>query len=201
MPTNLKGLEESGFDIAGSLRDIILSLDPTKETNRLAEFADARKRVEERKKTNAVLPAIIENPVTVKLFSIEKIITEKNYTSAETELKKLLAEYPTEAARIHYALGRVASLTAEDVPKEDLKTRNLRLLEAKTAYSNVIRSATENTDKALLSLSYVGLARIYEFYDDNEYAVKIYEAAIKIGNISGGAYQEAIEARERLMKK
>ncbi|HEV8158712.1 MAG TPA: hypothetical protein VGP58_06760, partial [Pyrinomonadaceae bacterium] len=35
----LKGLEDSGFDIAGSLREIILSLDTTKETNRLAQFA------------------------------------------------------------------------------------------------------------------------------------------------------------------
>jgi len=40
----LKGLEDSGFDIAGSLRDIILSLDTTKEIARLTQFADARKR-------------------------------------------------------------------------------------------------------------------------------------------------------------
>ena len=40
----LKGLEDSGFDIASSLHDMILSLDTTKETNRLAQFAEARKR-------------------------------------------------------------------------------------------------------------------------------------------------------------
>lgn len=197
----LKGSEDAGFDIAGSLHDIILSIDTTKETNRLAQFADARKRSEERKKANAVQPKVIENPVTVKLLEIDKIITDKNYISARTQLIKLLEEYPTESTRIYYALGRVSSLSAEGLSKEDVQTRNIRLLEAKTAYTNVIRSATPDTDAALLSLSYVALGRIYEFYDQTEYAVKIYETAIKIGDITGGAYKEAVEARERLLKK
>lgn len=197
----LKGSEDAGFDIAGSLRDIILSLDTTKETNRLTEFAEARRRAEDRRKSNAVQPKIIENPVTVKLLAIDKIINDKKYSNADAELKKLLEEYPTESTRIYYALGRVSSLSAEGLPKEDIQTRNLRLLEAKTAYTNVIRSATPDTDAALLSLSYVALGRIYEFYDQNEYAVKIYETAIKIGDVTGGAYKEAVEARERLMKK
>lgn len=197
----LKGLEDSGFDIASSLRDIILSIDTSKETNRLAQFAEARKRAEERKKNSVAQPKVIENPVTVKLLAIDKIVTDKNYPAAETELKKLLTEYPTESARIYYALGRVSSLSAEGLPKEEIETRNRRLLEAKVAYTNVIRSATPETDPALLSLSYVGLGRIYEFYDETEYAVKIYEVAIKIGDVAGGAYKEAVEARDRLLKK
>jgi len=197
----LKGLEDSGFDIASSLRDIILSIDTAKETNRLAQFAEARKRAEDRRKNPVVQAKVIENPVTVKLLAIDKIITDKNYPAAEAELKKLLTEYPTESARIYYAMGRVSSLSAEGLPKEAIETRNRRLLEAKVAYTNVIRSATEETDPALLSLSYVGLGRIYEFYDDTEYAVKIYEVAIKIGDVTGGAYKEAVEAKERLTKK
>jgi hypothetical protein len=197
----LKGLEDSGFDIASSLRDIILSIDTAKETNRLAQFAEARKRAEERKKNPVVQPKVIENPVTVRLLAIDKIVTDKNYPAAETELKKLLTEYPTESARIYYAIGRVSSLSAEGLPKEEIETRNRRLLEAKVAYTNVIRSATPETDPALLSLSYVGLGRIYEFYDETEYAVKIYEVAIRIGDVTGGAYKEAVEAKERLTKK
>lgn len=198
----LKGLEDSGFDIASSLRDIILSIDTTKEANRLAQSADARKRAEDRRKnTSVVQTKVIENPVTVKLLAIDKIITGKDYTAAEAGLKKLLAEYPTESARIYYALGRVSSLSAEGVAKEDIETRNRRLLEAKVSYTNVLRSANAETDPALLSLTYVGLARIYEFFDDQDYAVKIYEAAIKIGDVTGGAYKEAIEARARLLKK
>jgi tetratricopeptide (TPR) repeat protein len=202
---HLKGLEDSGFDIASSMRDIILSLDTTKEANRLTEFADARNRAvkvrEDRKRNPQTQSAIIENPVTVKLTDINKIIDGRNYAAAETQLKKLLAEYPTESARIYYALGRLSSLSAEGLPKEELDKRNQRLLEAKAAYTNVIRSATANTDPALLSLSYVALGRIYEFYDDADYAIKIYETAIKFGDVTGGAYKEAVAAKERLSKK
>lgn len=201
----LKGLEDSGFDIASSLRDIILSLDATKEASRLTEFAEARNRAlkarEERKNNPTVQPTIIENPVTAKLFEIDKIINSKNYAAADAALKKLLAEYPTESPRIYYALGRLSSLSAEGLPKEAADTRNQRLLEAKAAYANAIRSASANTDPALLSLSYVALGRIYEFYDEKAYAVKIYETAIKIGDVTGGAYKEAVAAKERLLKK
>lgn len=196
----LRGLEDSGFDVASSLRDIMLSLEPAKEANRLTEFADARKRAEERKQNPTIVTKVIENPVTVRLLEIDQKVTEKNFPAAESELKKLLTEFPTEAARIYYALGRVSSLSAEGLPKEEIDTRNRRLLEAKTAYTNVIRSATAETDPALLSLSYVALGRIYEFYDEDEYAVSIYEAAIKIGDVTGGAYNEAVEAKERLTK-
>lgn len=198
----LKGMEDSGFDIASSIRDIILSIDTTKEANRLAQFADARRRAEERRKNPAIVQTkVIENPVTVRLLAIDKIITDKNYTEAESGLKKLLAEYPTESPRIYYAMGRVSSLSAEGLAKEDIDTRNRRLLEAKVSYTNVLRAATAETDPALLSLTYVALARIYEFFDERDYAVKIYETAIKIGDVTGGAYKEAIEARERLLKK
>ena len=197
----LKGMEDSGFDIASSMRDIILSLTPSKETNRLAEFADARARAVERRKTTTIQPKAIDNPVTIKLLKIDEVITAKNYTQAEAELKKLLEEYPTEASRIYYTLGRLASLSAESLPESDIKGRKQRLLEAKLAYSNVIRSATETTDIALISLSYLGLGRIYEFYDQTEYALKIYEKIIELGDIEGGAYNEALAAKARLTKK
>jgi tetratricopeptide (TPR) repeat protein len=197
----LKGLEDSGFDIAGSLRDIILSLDTTKETNRLAQFADARKRAvaarEERRKNNPSQEFVVENPVTKKLLEIDQIIKAKNYAESEKQLKQLLDANPSEL-RINYALGRVASLSAEGITETD--KRNNRLLEAKTHYTNVIRSATPTTDAALLSLSYVALGRIYEYFGENQYAVKIYETAIKIGNVRDGAYNEAIAARDRLLK-
>lgn len=201
----LKGLEDSGFDIASSMRDFILSLDTTKEANRLEEFANARSRAikarEERKNNQVTQAAIIENPVTTRLLEIDKTINSKSYASAETALKKLLEEYPAESPRIYYALGRLSSLSAEGLSKEDLDKRNQRLLEAKVAYTNVIRSATVNTDPALLSLSYVALGRIYEFYDQSDYALKIYETAIKLGDVAGGAYKEALAAKERLSKR
>ena len=205
----LKGLEDSGFDIAGSMREIVLSIDATKETNRLTQFADARKRAvlarDERRKNSGNQEIIIENPVTKRLLDIDQLTKAKNYTESEKQLKQLLAANPTEA-RIHYALGRVASLSAESIT--DAEARQKRLVEAKTAYEKALLTASENpdpvtrrVDQALISLSYVALARIYEFYGDTGYAAKIYEAAIKLGNVPDGAYNEAVAARDRLAKE
>ena len=198
----LDGLAESGFDIAGSLRDMILSLDTTKETGRLAEFAEARERAEKsrefRRNNVDSAPTIAENPVTKKLLGIEEIIKTKNYTEAEKQLRQLLNEVPGESPRIYYTRGRVASLSAEGI--NDVEQRKKRLQEAQIFYSNVIRSATNQTDPALLSLSYVALGRIHEYFGESEYAIKIYEAAIRIGNV-GESYKEAEAARERLMKE
>ncbi len=205
----LKGLEDSGFDIAGSLRDIILSLDTTKETARLAQFADARQRAvlarEKRKKDSGNQTFVAENPVTKKLLEIDAIIKTKNYAESEKQLNALLVSYPAES-RVYYSLGRVASLSAESISNAD--ARQKRLLEAKKAYENAITTANKNPDpntrqpdKALISLAYVGLARIYEFYGEEAYAIKIYEAAINLGYIADGAYNEAVAARERLIKE
>lgn len=222
----LKGLENSGFDIASSFRDIILSLDATKETNRLPQFADARARAatarEARKSSGANTNqnvAAVKNPVTVKLLDIDKIIQSKNYPAARVQLNQLLDANPNEAPRIYYTLGRLSSLQAEGVTDDN--ARNQYLLDAKVAYENVVRTATGKIDSGdtvsininstvkglaetaltLLSRSYVALGRIYEYDDEDAYAAKIYEAAIKIGKVPDGAYEEAVNARERLLKK
>ncbi|MCY7374613.1 MAG: hypothetical protein LH472_01410, partial [Pyrinomonadaceae bacterium] len=111
----LKGLEDSGFDIAGSMRDFILALDAAKETNRLAQFAEARKNAlaarEERRSNSSSQEFIADNPVTKRLLEIDRMTKAKNYVESEKQLRQLLAANPTES-RIHYALGRVASLSA-----------------------------------------------------------------------------------------
>ena len=196
---SLKGLEESQFDIASSLRDIILSLDTKKEENRLVETADVRKRAlaarEERRKIAAT---VLENPLTKKLSQVEPLIQSQRYTEAETELNGLLQTNPSEP-RVFYALGRVKSLSAATITEPE--KRNQLLLDAKNYYTKVLESATEKTDTALISLTYVALARLYEYYDQNAYAIKIYEKVISMGDMPGGGYQEAVVARERLLKE
>jgi hypothetical protein len=112
-------------------------------------------------------------------------------------LKQLLEKNPGES-RIFYNLGRVASLSAENAT--GIEQQKAKLLEAKAAYENVIRSATPATDKALISLSYVALAKIFEFYDEKNYARAVYDKAIQIGNVTGGAYDHALAAKQRLLK-
>lgn len=198
----LKGVEESGVDIAAAMREMILSFDPAKEAGRYDRYADARKRavaVREDRKKNLTTVAIVENPVTAKLIEIQKKVEAKDYANAEGELKKLLSENPAEA-RVYYNLGRVSSLVAQGI--EDQDAQKARLLDAKVAFENVIRLAQkQKVDAALQSLSYVSLAKIYEFFDDKTYAIGIYDAAIKLGDVTGGAFKEAIASKQRLMKE
>ncbi len=197
----LKGIEDSGFDIAGSLREMIAAFDPVKETARLTTTAEARKRATAARalrKSNPETKAVtVENPVTTRLLEIQKTIESKDLVKANADLKKLLVEYPSEP-RIYYNIGRVASLSLESIDNEDAQAQ--KLLEAKAAYSNVISTATPTTDRALLSLTYVALARIYEFQNQKDYALKLYERAIEIGPVAAGGFQSAMDAKARLIK-
>lgn len=197
----LAGVEDSGFDIASSMREMILSFDPAKETGRYASFADARKRalaVREERKKNPTQNVIAVNPVTTRLVDIQKLIDAKNYAQATADLKTLAGENPTEP-RIQYNIGRVVSLSAEGIA--DAEQQAAKLKEAKVAFENVVRIGQKQVvDPALLSLTYVALAKIYEFFDENTYAIGVYDAAIRMGNVNGGAYNEAIAAKQRLMK-
>lgn len=197
----LKGLEDSGFDIGASLKEMLASFEAAKEGDRVATTADARKRAvtarEERKNKPDTRMIVAENPVTTKLLEIQKIINAKDYAKADGELKLLLAKNPTEP-RIHYNIGRVAGLAAVTI--EDPEAQAQKLLEAKKAYTEVLKNATQATDTALLSLTFVALARIYEFNNDKAYAIKLYDEAIKLDDVRGGGYKEALDAKARLIK-
>jgi tetratricopeptide (TPR) repeat protein len=203
----LKGTEDSGFDIAGSFRDFILSLDPTKEANRLAQFAEARNRAvaarEKRRKEAATQNVTVaelssrEKVLKEKLEQVEQIIKSKEYDKAEEQLRALMSEYPGDA-RILYTRGRVASLWAVDTFPEN---RIKRLEEAIAHYSNAIRNTSTEIEPALVSLCYVALGRIYEYFDEETKAAESYNKAIAIGDVAGGAYKEAAAAKEKLTKK
>jgi tetratricopeptide (TPR) repeat protein len=153
-----------------------------------------------------VFTAAVENPVTTRLLEIQKTVDAKNYTQAAADLKQLLQTNPAEA-RIYYSLGYISSLEAQNTT--DTAAQKAKLLDAKNAYQKVIEIAADqekdagkrqDVDLALVSRTYVALAKIYEFYDETEYAKKIYDMAIKLGNVNGGAYGEALAAKQRLLK-
>ena len=63
-----------------------------------------------------------------------------------------------------------------------------------------VTAPREETDKALLSLTYVALGRIYEFKNENGYAMQLYEKAIELDDVRDGGFREAIAAKQRLLK-
>lgn len=212
----LRGMEESEFDIASSLKEMIASFDGSKEQGRYESFADARKRAiaaREEAGKNPTAVTILENPVSAKLVQIDQTIRAKNYKQAEADLRQLLAQNPLEP-RIYFNIGRVAAISAELVDGNiDAQGQKAKYLEAKSAFEKVLEIAVarekeaiekndpaKRVDRALVSLAYVSLGRIYEYYDQKDYAVNIYDAAIKIGDVAGSGYAEAIASKQRLLK-
>ncbi len=206
----LKGLEDSGFDISSSLKDMLQTIAPLKEKDRLTQFSETRKRAviarEERKKKAAEMA--IKNQAAsqvayekakvlkVKLEDVDKVIGTKEYEEADTRLKKLLDEFPGEPT-IYYTLGRVASLSASNKVFDE-SLRDKRLEDAKLYYTNAIRSATDDTDPALVQLCYVSLGRIFAFYEQTNYAIQFFQTAVKFGEVDKKAYAEALAAIKEL---
>ena len=212
----LRGLEESEFDIAASLKEMIASFDGSKEGGRFESFADARKRAlaaRDEAKKNPGTVTVLENPVTARLIEIDQAIKAKNYAKADSDLKTLLVNNPSEP-RIFFNIGRVAAISAELIDgNTDAQAQKAKYLEAKTAFEKVLQIAaarekeardandpSKRVDPALVSLTYVSLGRIYEYYDQKDYAIGIYDAAIKIGEVPGSGYQEALASKQRLLK-
>ncbi|MBC7798322.1 MAG: hypothetical protein H7Z37_15740 [Pyrinomonadaceae bacterium] len=206
----LKGLEASSFDIAGSFTEMITSFDVAKETARikssekqrteaLTELAKLRQQRREAFANQESNTAAQPDANLLKgLREAEQFTGLKEYDKAEASLKDLLLKFEGEP-QIFYALGRNASLSANGVFDEGL--RDDRLSKAFAHYKSVILASSEDTPKPLLSLTHVALGKLYDFYEKPDEAMKEFDAAIKIGNVPNGAYQQAIIEKQNLVKK
>lgn len=203
----LKGIEGAGFDLANFLPDMIASFDPVREAKRPAEYADAKQRataarearLAARKAQSEVAFGTSANPreaaLVRDLASIEDTLRNKDYNDAETRLRELLKEYPHEA-RIFFALGQTASLAAADATDEQVQAE--RLNRALGHYRMAIAASSPEDDKAILSRAHESMGRINEFLENKAEAMKSFDEAIKIGDVRGGAYREALAGKKRL---
>jgi tetratricopeptide (TPR) repeat protein len=199
----LKGIETSGFDISNFFADMMASFDPARESKRLTENAEARKRAADaRKLRQAQVAANAEDPESssraafIKSMSaVDDLLRVKNYAEAETRLRALMQDYQGEP-RIFFALGQAASLSAEDATDEDVQRQ--RLTRALTHYRNAINISSADTDRALVQRAYAAMGRIQEFFENTEEALKAFDAAIKLGPVDPNAYDEAVKGKARL---
>ena len=129
------------------------------------------------------------------LAAIEDTLRNKDYNEAEARLREMLQEYPREP-RIFFALGQTASLAAMDATDEQVQTE--RLNRALGHYRMAIAASSPETDKAMLSRAHESMGRINAFLENTAEAVKPFDEAIKIGDVRGGAYREALEGKKKL---
>jgi hypothetical protein len=203
----LKGIESAGFDLANFFSDMIASFDPAREARRPAEYADAKQRataarearLAARRAADANTGSTGASPrdaaLVRDLATIEDTLRNKDYNEAEARLRDLLKEYPGEP-RIFFALGKTASLAAMDATDEQVQVE--RLNRALGHYRMAIAAASPENDKAILSRSYESMGHINAFLENPQEAVKAFDEAIKIGDVRGGAYREALEGKKKL---
>lgn len=202
----LKGIENAGFDLANFFPDMIASFDPAREAKRLTENAEVLQRARAAREARLAArksQAELANDATSgresalvrDLESIEETLRSKDYNEAETRLREMLKEYPGEP-RIFFALGQAASLAASDATDEHV--RDERLNRALGQYRLAIAAASPETDKAIMSRAHASMGRINAFLDNTADALKHFDEAIKLGDVRGGAYQEAVEGKKKL---
>jgi hypothetical protein len=203
----LQGIETTGFDVANFFPDMIASFDPAREAKRPAEYAAARARSLAARQARQAKRNEPETPVYSSadaakaaalvraLGEVEETLRQKDYNGAETRLRALVAEYPREP-RVFFALAQTWSVAAADATDEDVQAR--RLNNALTNYRLAVEAASAETDRALLSRAHEAMGRIHEFLGHREEAVKEFDEAIKIDEVLGGAYKQALEGKKRL---
>lgn len=206
----LRDFQESGFDVASFFAEVISGFDPAREGKRLTEVNAARERALAARKAHGRYSLWLIDPTAAtretvdtsrssalvkSLTEVEKLLQTRNYEAAESRLKSLLQEYPGDA-RLFFALGQTSSLWARDTTDDDLQTQ--RLNRALANYGFAVQAASLESDRALLSRAHEAMGRILAFLDQKDEALKEFEAAIKIGEVTGGAYRDALEGKRKL---
>ena len=128
------------------------------------------------------------------LSEVEALLQTRQYEAAESRLKTLLQQYPGDP-RLLFTMGQTASLWARETTDDELQTQ--RLNRALANYRLAVAAASEN-DRVLLSRAHEAMGRILAFLEHNDEAMKEFEAAIRIGEVPGGAYRDAIEGKRKL---
>lgn len=206
----LRDFQSSGFDIANFFAEMISGFDVARESKRLPTVSAARERALAARKAHPRYSAwlidpsaearqtidVSRNSALIKSLSeVEKLLQTRNYEQAETQLKSLLQEYPGDP-RLLFTLGQTAGLWARDTTDDDLQTQ--RLNRALANYRLAVAAASPESDKVLLSRAHETMGRILAFLDKKDEALKEFDEAIKIGEVTGGAYRDAIEGKRKL---
>ena len=206
----LRDFQSSGFDIANFFAEMVTGFDVTKESKRLSEAGTARERALAARKAHPRYNSWLIDPsaearettdvarnsgLIKSLSEVEKLLQTRNYEQAETQLKALLQEYPGDP-RLLFTLGQTAGLWARDTTDDDLQTQ--RLNRALANYRLAVAAANQESDRVLLSRAHETMGRILAFLDKKDEALKEFDLAIKIGPITGGAYDDALAGKKKL---
>jgi hypothetical protein len=209
----IKAFEPVGVNIRDYFASLLRNIDFTREAARLTEYATRLERVKKLRTEATLAPAPkptignADEKLVSQIVDADRLMKARSYESARLLLETALRENPNNA-RVLFGLAEVASKQATSL--EDADRVEEALFAAIEYYRQAVKNAAPETEQWLAQRSYVAAARILDFIAENNPAlaerlaadaVAAYEAALRIGKVEGGAFEEAEKAlRERPQK-
>jgi hypothetical protein len=197
----LKELEGSGFDIANFISPMVADFNAERELKRPSEFAAAVERVREARRLAAEArsketPTDERRTALIKSLSdVDDLLRVRNYSEAETRLLALKNEH-REEPRIYFALGQVASISAQDTFDETLQSE--RLSAALGHFRQAILFASPEADSAILLRAHLASGRILAHFERRDEAAKEFDAVISATAPNAPIHQEALTEKKKL---
>ena len=190
----LAGLERSGVDISDFFPALLTNIDFVHETKRLEEAKEARARVQERRATaKAAAKPIID---------IDSLIKQRKFDEAKTQLEAILREQPKNA-RALFGVAQIINNQPSKIELDDNNSDDDKIAAQEERFAHAVRlyrdaiAAANSEEKWMVSQIHVLIARIYDFVEERDAAVKEYDKAIQLGDIPQGAYKEAVEGKNK----
>ncbi len=190
----LAGLERSGVDISDFFPALLTNIDFVHETKRLDEAKEARARVQERRATaKAAAKPIID---------IDSLIKQRKFDEAKTQLEAILREQPKNA-RALFGVAQIINNQPSKIELDDNNSDDDKIAAQEERFAHAVRlyrdaiAAANSEEKWMVSQIHVLIARIYDFVEERDAAVKEYDKAIQLGDIPQGAYKEAVEGKNK----
>lgn len=214
----MKAYEAVGVNIRDFYGDLLQNIDFEKEATRLDEYAQRFARVKQSRLEAASVPApapTISNAdegLIARLREADGMIRARKYADAKAVLEAAKKDRGNNA-RVLFGLAEVTSKQASTLT--DSSELEVELYAAIELYKQAAESASPETEKWLAQRAYVAAGKILDFIAETQTAsdkaddaaktvadaLAAYELAIKIGKVEGGAYDEAVKAKEQRSAK
>lgn len=214
----MKAYENVGVNVRDYYGDLLQNIDFEREAGRLEEYAPRFTRVKQARLEAAAAPAPTLNianadqQLVARLNEADQMIRQRRYADAKAVLEAAKKANGTNA-RVLFGLAEVTSKQASTLT--DSSELEVELYAAVELYKQAADNAAPDSEKWLAQRSYVAAGKILDFIaeaqtsaDKTDEAAKTtadalaaYELAIKLGQLEGGAYDEAVKAKEKRAPK
>jgi hypothetical protein len=193
----MKAYEAVGVNIRDYYGDLLQNIDFEREAGRLDEYAQRFARVKQARLEAAAAPAPTLNianadeKLVARLNEADQMIRQRRYADAKAVLTAAHKDRPTN--------GEL----------------EVELYAAIELYKQAAQNAAPDSEKWLAQRSYVAAGKILDFIAEAQAgsnktddaaktaadALAAYELAIKLGQVEGGAYDEAVKAKQQREQK